>query len=194
MPLPGLPLALPQAVLNRIAGDLNALARIARTAPRQLDRLLDLGEQLVAIGHEAVLIGERIDARAEQILTLGERIDARAQQILAVGERLDLRGTALVELGEELRAAGEQIDARGAEIVDRAAHVARTGSELVNVIPTLERAIQMTTPLEGAIDRFGRLVDRLPGGAARRRADQTASGVTPTRDPSRDPPAPPAER
>ena len=32
------------------------------------------------------------------------------------------------------------------------------------MIPTLERAIALASPLEGAIDRFGRFVDRLPGG------------------------------
>jgi hypothetical protein len=46
----------------------------------------------------------------------------------------------------------------------------------------------MATPLEGAIDRFGRLVDRLPGGAARRRpdaptaADDPLAGDTTTSD------------
>jgi hypothetical protein len=66
---------------------------------------------------------------------------------------------------------GERIDVRGAEIVDRASGVVETATELITVLPTLERALQMATPLEGAIDRFGRLVDRLPGGAARRRTE-----------------------
>jgi hypothetical protein len=70
---------------------------------------------------------------------------------------------------------GKRVDKRGAEIVDRgdeivagAASVAETGSELIGMLPALERAIEMASPLEGAIDRFGRLVDRLPGGQARR--------------------------
>jgi hypothetical protein len=58
--------------------------------------------------------------------------------------------------------------------VDRANKVTETGAELIAVLPAFERAIEMATPLEGAIDRFGRLVDRLPGGAARRRAEQAA--------------------
>jgi hypothetical protein len=64
---------------------------------------------------------------------------------------------------------GDRIDARGAEIVDRATRVADTGAELIAVLPAFERALEMATPLEGAIDRFGRFVDRLPGGAVRRR-------------------------
>jgi hypothetical protein len=74
---------------------------------------------------------------------------------------------------------GQQVDARGAEIVDRATRVVETGSELIGVLPALERALEMASPLEGAIDRFGRLVDRLPGGAARRpgpTSGQTAGG------------------
>ena len=68
-----------------------------------------------------------------------------------------------------------RVDERGAEIVERANRVTETGAELIAVLPTLERAVEMATPLEGAIDRFGRLVDRLPGGtAARRRAEQAA--------------------
>ncbi|MBV8942247.1 MAG: hypothetical protein JO240_10980, partial [Solirubrobacterales bacterium] len=49
-----------------------------------------------------------------------------------------------------------------------AGRLAETGSELIAVLPALERAMEMASPLEGAIDRFGRLVDRLPGGAPRR--------------------------
>jgi len=64
------------------------------------------------------------------------------------------------------------LEALGAEIVDGANRVVDAGSELVAMLPTLERAIEMATPLEGALDRFGRLGDRLPGGATRRRLEQ----------------------
>jgi hypothetical protein len=47
-------------------------------------------------------------------------------------------------------------------------------------MPTLERALQMASPLEGAIDRFGRLVDRLPGGAPRRPDAESSSGPAST--------------
>jgi hypothetical protein len=171
MRLPGLPLALPDAVLSRVLSDLGSLAHAARTAPAQLERLLDLGEEMVDIGRAVLYLGERIDSRAEAILALGERIEMRAQAILALGERLDGRGQELIELGGEMHELGVRIDQRGGEIVDGATRVAETGGELITVLPALERAIEMTTPLEGAIDRFGRLVDRLPGGAARRRPE-----------------------
>ncbi len=92
---------------------------------------------------------------------------------MSMGERIDDRAEQLLELGGAMRDLGQQIDARGAEIVDRATRVAETGGDLITVLPAFERALEMATPLEGAIDRFGRLVDRLPGGTTRRRPEAT---------------------
>jgi hypothetical protein len=166
----GLPIEPPQVVLNRVLSDLNAIARLARTAPAKLDRILALGEELTSIGHRVLEITERLDRRAGAIMSLGERLDARA--------------TELVELGTQMHALGERVDARGAEIVDRAARVVETGTELIAVMPTFERALEMASPLEGAIDRFGRLVDRLPGGVQRRRAPDSQGPAVPE-DPGR---------
>jgi hypothetical protein len=100
-------------------------------------------------------------AQLERILELGQEIAAIGESVLEIAERLDQRAAAIMELGE-------RIDVRGAEIVERAGQVVETGGELIAVLPALERAIEMATPLEGAIDRFGRLVDRLPGGVRAR--------------------------
>ncbi len=137
--------------------DLAAIARLAHVAPAQFDRLLELGEEMAAIGRSVLEIAERLDERADAIMLLGERLDARAAE--------------LVLMGSDMREVGRRIDTRGAEIVDSADRVAETGSELITMLPAFERALEMATPLEGAIDRFGRLVDRLPGGTARRRPD-----------------------
>ena len=193
----GLPIASPQAVVNRVVADVGAVARTARDAYGQFERMLELGEEIAAIGRSVLEVGERLDRRAGAILDLGERLDVRAEAILTTGRRLDHRGEEIVTTGERLDHrgdgivnTGEQLDRRGAEIVDvgiriqaladrfdaraadmadQAAVVTETASELIALLPTLERALQMATPLEGAIDRFGRLVDRLPGG---RRQDQ----------------------
>jgi hypothetical protein len=159
----GLPIEPPQAAVNRMLSDIAAVARLARQAPAQFDRIIQLGEEMVAIGHSVQEIAERLDGRAAAMMTLGERLDARA--------------TELVELGAEIRAAGDRIDSRGAEIVDAASRVVETGNDLVTVLPTFERALEMATPLEGAIDRFGRLVDRLPGGGTQRRRPDTRGGA-----------------
>lgn len=139
--------------------DLGAIARAAQQAPAQLDRMMALGEEIASIGRDVLAVAERLDRRAEAIMALGDRIDQRGQQLL--------------DVGATMRDLGQQIDARGAEIVDRATRVAETGGDLITVLPAFERALAMATPLEGAIDRLGRLVDRLPGGTPRRRAEAT---------------------
>jgi hypothetical protein len=154
----GIPILSPQTAAEVVISDVRAIARAARAAPAQLDRLLELGQDIARTGRAVLEVAERLDARAEVFVELAERLDGRAEELLV--------------LGTELRQLGHQVDARGAEIVDRATRVVETGGELITVLPALERAVEMATPLEGAIDRFGRLVDRLPGGAARRRLEQ----------------------
>jgi hypothetical protein len=133
--------------------------------------VVKLGEEIASIGRGVLEIAERLDQRAEAIMVLGERLEARAGELLA--------------LGTNIRDLGERVDATGVEIVDRATRVVETGSELIGVLPALERALEMATPLEGAIDRFGRLVDRLPGGAARRAGqsvgDRSSADIPSTR-------------
>jgi uncharacterized protein (DUF3084 family) len=166
----GLPLDLPSNVLARVLSDLGALARAAREAPATLDRILNLGEQLVAIGRELLEIAERLDARADAVLAMGQRIEDRTDALLALGGSVEERAHQLVELGARMEALGERVDARGKEVAERAGEVVERGGELIAVLPALERALELATPLEGAIDRFGRLVDRLPGGVPRRSA------------------------
>jgi hypothetical protein len=165
MRLLGVQIESPQTIVNRAMSDLGAIARLARTAPAQIDRMLELGEEIATIGRGVLEIAERLDRRAEAVLVIGNRLDERASELL--------------DLGSHMQTLGEQVDARGAEIVDRASRVVETGSELIGVLPALERALEMASPLEGAIDRFGRLVDRLPGGTGRRQSDATApAGAT----------------
>ncbi|MDQ6777714.1 MAG: hypothetical protein M3071_16225, partial [Actinomycetota bacterium] len=168
----GIPLDPPQAIVSRVLSDLGAIARAAREAPAQLDRMLELGEEIVDIGRAVLEIAERLDERAAAILVLGARLDARAEAILELGARLDGRTNELIDLGIRMHKLGDRVDARGAEVAGQAGAVVETATELITVLPTLERALQLATPLEGAIDRFGRLVDRLPGG---RRADVGAA-------------------
>lgn len=167
----GLPLESPQAMVNRALSDLGAVARAARTAPAQLQRILELGEEMADIGRSVLEIAERLDQRADAALALGERLDARAAELLKLGRRME-------KLGERIDKRGTEIVEAGDEIVASAARLSDTGSELIGALPALERAIEMASPLEGAIDRFGRLVDRLPGGTARRTAAQIEADGT----------------
>lgn len=161
----GLPLESPQAIVNRAVADLGAVARAARTAPAQLQRILELGEEMAEIGRGVLEIAERLDQRADAAIVLGERLDARAAELMKLGRKMEKLGRRVDKRGAEIVEAGE-------EIVASSARLAETGSDLIGALPTLQRAIEMASPLEGAIDRFGRLVDRLPGGTARRTPGQ----------------------
>ena len=81
-------------------------------------------------------IERRINERLGAIVALGESIDARVDEILATGERVE----------------------------EAAKDVAVVGRQIADALPVLQRAITMAEPLEGAVERLGRIVDRLPGG------------------------------
>jgi hypothetical protein len=149
----GVPLDAPQAIVNRALSDISTLDSLLRSVPAQVERGLSLGQELVAIGHRVLEIVERLDERAEAINELGERLDQRAAELL--------------ELGREMRELGGRIDTTGGEIVEQAGRVVTTANDVVTMLPTLERALELASPLEGAIDRFGRMVDRFPGGGRR---------------------------
>lgn len=151
----------PFDVVKRALVDLAAVERLVRGAPAQINSMLGLGEEIVAIGYRVLEIFERLDERAESMGELGERLDERAGQLIAVGEQMSTMG--------------DHIDQRGSEIVASAELVSQTAHELMLVLPTLERALDLATPLEGAIDRFGRFVDRFPGASTTRRRQQPPS-------------------
>jgi len=144
------PLTLPPRLLLRALDDLHVLAQAAAELPAIEARLTERIDALDARAEGILAFGERIDARAEAILALGERIDARAGEIVAVGDRVD-----------GVMAVGDRLDARAAE-------VAAAGREVAAAIPTLQRAVELSLPLEGAVERLGRFVDRLPGGGRHR--------------------------
>lgn len=159
---------------SRVLADARALVLFAAWAPQQIERALELGEEFREI--------------AVSFLAVAERVDRRLDAAIAMGERLDGRAAELIELGVSVRELGRRFDERGAEISERANRVAETGEELIAVLPAFERAVAMAAPLEGAIDRVGRLVDMLPGGAAaRRRTEQAAETARGERPGSEDP-------
>ncbi|MFL5868166.1 MAG: hypothetical protein ACJ766_13790 [Thermoleophilaceae bacterium] len=137
---------LPPLALLRAFDDLHTLAEVSSELMRRLDDL---------------------EARAESAVELLERLDARAEEIMTLGSSIDARGEQIVELGDRLGALGAQIHEQGTLIERRAAEVATRGGELVATLPTLEAAVALVTPLEGTVERLGRMIDRLPGGARR---------------------------
>ena len=133
------PLLLPPRLLLRALDDLH---RIADAAGR-LDELL-----------------ERADALVER----ADRVDERAKDLAA---RLDEQADALLEQSRALHEQAAAILAQGERVEAAAREVAEKGTVLVDALPALEQAIEMARPLEGAVERLGRMVDRLPGARPR---------------------------
>lgn len=144
------PLVVPPKLVLRALDDLHTIATVAVQVSGQIDRIL--------------VLGERIDARAEAILALGERIDDRAEAILTLGGRIDGQTQTIIAMGDRLGDQGEQLVAHGLLLQDRAKEVSDRAGDLIEALPLLERAIGLAMPLEGAVERLGRVADRLPGG------------------------------
>ena len=153
----GLPIYTPRAVVSRAISDITAIERLVRSLPDQLERGLAIGDELVEIGHQVLEVAERLDDRAVTFNDLGDRLDVRAGELL--------------ELGQSIRDLGDRIDDTGVEIVERAGQVVNTAAELITLLPAMERALDLASPLGGAIDRFGRMVDRFPGAPSPRRRE-----------------------
>ncbi|MBV8942990.1 MAG: hypothetical protein JO240_14785, partial [Solirubrobacterales bacterium] len=73
----GIPVQSAQGLIGGALADLAAIARLARIAPAQLERILELGEEMASIGQDVLEIAERLDGRADAALALGQRLDER---------------------------------------------------------------------------------------------------------------------
>ena len=159
------PLLLPPRLLFRALDDLHTLALAAARLERVEESLNQRADAILAMG-------DRIDARTEAILAMGERVvemgaqmDDRAEAVIAMGERIAL-------LGEQMDARSTEILAQGERVVAAATEVADRGAQLAEALPVMQRAIEMAEPLEGVVERLGRVSDRLPGGARARSASR----------------------
>lgn len=140
---------LPGRLLLRALDDLNKIARSAEQGVSALDRLDQRGERIEELGERFLEIGSRLDTRAGEILEFGDSIE---------------------QLGRELHTQAQVMD-------QHARQVEAVGAEIVAALPTVQQAVTLVSPLEGAVERIGRAVDRLPGGARR----SVESGVVPER-------------
>src|SRR5829696_1251031 len=163
----GLPL-LPMRTVLRALDDLAAIARAARELPARLDVLEARAGRVERQLERGIALGEVLDARGGELLDVGERLDARGGEIVALGHRLDERSAALLEQSERLLEMGQLAVEQSLLVAERAREVVEQGAEVAAALPTLQRAIAIAEPLEGAVERLGRLVDRLPGGARAR--------------------------
>lgn len=146
----GIPVDLPTRVIGRALSDLGDLARVAREIPSKLDD---------------------VQRRLDRALEVAETIDHRMERVLEIGERIDARADAVLELGEQLLEVGTLANERAVLMTEAAREVAVRGAEVAAALPTMERAVAIAQPLEGTVERLGRIVDRLPGSRIVKPAD-----------------------
>jgi hypothetical protein len=149
------PLTLPPRLVRRALDDLHAVARAAREISAALDGFERRADEVTRQLDTALAMLARIE-------TMGGRIDARAEAILGMGEGIEESVGAVLT--------------QGAAIEQAARELALSGAALAEALPTLQRGLEIAEPLEGVVERVGRIVDRLPGGPRR------AAGPGPTAD------------
>jgi hypothetical protein len=135
--------------------------------PRLIIRAADDLHRMVVLAEKSLERLEAMERRTDRMLELGERIDGRADEVLGLGERISTQTAAVTELGAEMEELGRRMLEQGVIIEKQAEAVAARAGELVEALPTIELAVSMVSPLEGAVERIGRAVDRLPGGLRR---------------------------
>ncbi len=161
------PLMLPPRLVVRALDDLHTIAAASRNASVRLESMQERTDVAVVllgrieyVGDQVLAMGARIETQAEQVLAMGARIETQTEQLLALGESFDKLGAAVLEQGKVLEITARELATRGSAVTD--------------ALPTLERAVAIVEPLEGAVERLGRIADLLPGG-------QRRSGAPPRR-------------
>jgi hypothetical protein len=141
MRLPIVTPLLPARVIVQALDDLHAIAEAARRLPA-IEATLTEQFQI-------------LNRQTERIIELGQRLHERGGELLVHSDRLHMRSEEVLAESERVRASAHEVAVRGAEVAA--------------ALPALQQIVTTTEPLQGAIERFGRMVDRLPGGADRRR-------------------------
>ena len=150
--------------------------------PRLIIRAADDLHRMVGIAERVLERLDRLEERADRILTMGERIEGQADQVIDLGGRIGGQAKNINDLGGEIGELGRRLLEQGVLIELQADAVAARMAELVEALPTIEQAVSMVSPLEGAVERIGRAVDRLPGGI-RRGAGETPEPIEPAATP-----------
>ncbi|MBA2349850.1 MAG: hypothetical protein H0V81_16350 [Solirubrobacterales bacterium] len=144
------PLLLPPRLLFRALDDLHQIALAARDIGPRLSTLQDRADSIEEQLGEAIDIARQIEERGREAIEMAERIDTRAQAVLDLADRVDERAS-------EIMAEAHTIQLTAAELALR-------GGQVAEALPLLQRALEIAEPLDGTVERLGRLVDRLPGG------------------------------
>jgi hypothetical protein len=146
VPVPVLGIDVPARLVLRALDDLHAIAQAVRTLPDVEARLAQRIDEL--------------ESRATEVLDAVSTAEATLGDGIAVGRQLEARAGVILDSTERTVAAAHAV-AEGAD------HVAA-------VLPSLEASATAATvlaqtaePLQGLVERLGRIADRLPGAGRR---------------------------
>ena len=132
---------------------MNPLLLPPRLALRALDDL-----------HTIALAARDLNGRLEGLEQRADRIEAQLETAIEAALGIERRAAALLEVFERVETHADAAMAQAQLVTERAALVAESGAQVAAALPLLQRAIELSEPLEGAVERLGRIVDRLPGG------------------------------
>ncbi len=120
---------------------------------RLLQRAID---DLGAIAGTAAELPARIQDLDERAARMQDQLD----RALALGETIAANTAAMVEMAQ-------RVEARGESMVDLGERMITLGNAVSEQSEAIVRALAIATPLEGTVERLGRVLDRLPGGRPR---------------------------
>ena len=121
-------------------------AKLVQRAVEDVGAIATTARELPARLDELNARADRVQDQLDRGLALGETIAKNSAAMVGLAERMEARADALIALGERMIVTGTQ----------------------------LQRAAAIAEPMEGAVERLGRALDRLPGGRPRPEPDVTS--------------------
>ena len=166
-----LDLALPPRLIARALDDLHAIAEAARRLPtieamltEQFEILNRQADELIRIGNDVIEMGREANAGLADGVKVGRNLHERGEALLASSEKILAQGQSMERQAARLDERSEEVMAQSERVIEAAREVAVRGAEVAAALPALEQMAAATEPLQPAIERFSRMVDRLPGG------------------------------
>ena len=121
-------------------------ARLLQRAADDIGAIAAAARELPARMQELDERAARMQDQFDRALALGETIAANTAAMVEMAQRVESRGESMIDLGERMITLGDQVMAQS---------------------ETIARSLAIATPLEGTVERLGRVLDRLPGGRPR---------------------------
>jgi hypothetical protein len=148
------------ALVPAIPNPLEIFTRQAEALADAINSVLDPARQLAYAAPRALERLEAIERRADRLIELGETVTAQADRVITLAESLDEKSTRMLNSGDAMMHEAQRMIEQAVEVNARAA-------ELIAALPLVEQGLAMVRPLEGAVERLGRIADRMPGGTKR---------------------------